>query len=65
MNITVNGEVICFEGGSIELLLKQRENNIKTTIVELNGNIVPSSDFAITELTDGDILELVQFVGGG
>jgi sulfur carrier protein len=34
-------------------------------ITELNGTIVPSDQWALTSLKDGDALELVTFVGGG
>jgi thiamine biosynthesis protein ThiS len=34
-------------------------------IAELNGAIVPSDQWAQTNLQDGDALELVTFVGGG
>lgn len=33
--------------------------------VELNGVIVPRTEYANILLTDEDILEIVQFVGGG
>jgi len=34
-------------------------------ITELNGTIVPSAQWAQTNLQDGDALEIVTFVGGG
>ena len=33
--------------------------------VELNRNIVPRDQWAATKLSEGDQLEIVQFVGGG
>ena len=33
--------------------------------VELNGNIVPRTEWASTGLANGDRLEIVHFVGGG
>jgi len=33
--------------------------------VEQNGTIVPRSEFATREVTEGDKLEIVHFVGGG
>ncbi|MCL2142967.1 MAG: sulfur carrier protein ThiS [Methanomassiliicoccaceae archaeon] len=33
--------------------------------VEVNGNIVPRSDYSITVLKDDDSVEIVGFVGGG
>jgi len=37
----------------------------KHVITELNGAIIPSDQWAKTNLQDGDALELVTFVGGG
>lgn len=33
--------------------------------VELNGTICRRSDHAVQKILDGDILEIVSFVGGG
>lgn len=37
----------------------------KTTVVQRNGDIVPRTEYAATRLCDGDVLELIRFVGGG
>lgn len=37
----------------------------KRLAIEKNGEIVPRSTFATTELRDGDKLEIVGAVGGG
>jgi thiamine biosynthesis protein ThiS len=34
-------------------------------VVEINGTIFPPDTHHITELKTGDVIELVQFVGGG
>lgn len=62
--ITVNGEKLDFSG-TIAELLDVMEYNGKRVAVELNENIVPKSDYSITEVSDGDKLEVVRFVGGG
>ena len=33
--------------------------------VERNGNIVPKAQYSATTLADGDVVEIVRFVGGG
>lgn len=33
--------------------------------VELNEEILPKSNYAATVLKDGDVVEIVNFVGGG
>jgi sulfur carrier protein len=37
----------------------------KRLAIELNGEIVPRSQFSATLLADGDVLEIVGAVGGG
>ena len=46
-------------------LLREREHDATAVVVEHNGRIVPAADFAATALNEGDVLEIVQFVGGG
>ena len=33
--------------------------------VERNGDIVPKAQYSATTLADGDVVEIVRFVGGG
>lgn len=37
----------------------------KRIAVERNGEIVPKAQYEKTVLADGDVLEIVRFVGGG
>lgn len=62
--ITVNGEKLEFSGKVAELL-DVLEYNGKRVAVELNENIVPKAQYESTEVSDGDKLEIVRFVGGG
>ncbi|MGM9989894.1 sulfur carrier protein ThiS [Desulfovibrio piger] len=66
MQLTINGEACtCAEGLTVAALLREREHDATTVVVEHNGRIVPAADFAATALNEGDVLEIVQFVGGG
>lgn len=66
MLLTVNGEQGEYADGlTVADLLHQRGHNPAVVVVERNGEIVPAADFAATQLQAGDVLELVQFVGGG
>ena len=66
MDVIVNGETeTCTEAASVADLLQTRGHDPKTVVVEHNGNIVPADAFAATQLHGGDVLEIVQFVGGG
>ncbi len=62
--ITVNGEKLDFSG-TVEELLDVLKYNGKRVAVELNENIVPKAEYGSTEVSDGDKLEIVRFVGGG
>ena len=62
----INGEACtCAEGLTVAALLREREHDATAVVVEHNGQIVPAADFAATALNEGDVLEIVQFVGGG
>ena len=64
--LTINGEACtCAEGLTVAALLREREHDATAVVVEHNGQIVPAADFAATALNEGDVLEIVQFVGGG
>ncbi|MGE0874693.1 MAG: sulfur carrier protein ThiS [Burkholderiales bacterium] len=66
MNVTVNGAEHRFEAPmDIAELLKKLELAGKKVAVERNGEIVPRSAHAATELAEGDRLEIVVAVGGG
>jgi thiamine biosynthesis protein ThiS len=66
MEVTINGETrVARQGDSVESLLKSLGLVPNKVAVERNGEIVPRSRYALTDLQDGDRLEIVQFVGGG
>ena len=66
MTIIVNGKERELAGGATVLaLLEALQMEIERVAVELNRTILPKNRFAETALTDGDSLEIVQFVGGG
>jgi thiamine biosynthesis protein ThiS len=52
-------------GSSIADLVSGIGLDPKKVAVELNGEIAPRSTLAEVALSDGDVLEIVHFVGGG
>ena len=64
--IRVNGQEKPLDA---ELLLSdflEQEGYLRARIaVELNGEIIPGSQYGKMRLKDGDVLEVVSFVGGG
>jgi thiazole synthase len=66
ITLTVNGAPRRIVAGStIADLVTALELNPQKVAVERNGEIAPRSTLAQIELSDGDILEIVHFVGGG
>jgi sulfur carrier protein len=46
-------------------LLKQLDIHQATVIAEIDGKIIAREDFSQTQLSSGQRIELVRFVGGG
>ena len=66
LSLTVNGEPRhIVSGASIADLVRNLELDPAKVAVERNGVIVPRSTLAQAALGDGDVLEIVHFVGGG
>ncbi|MEE0868168.1 MAG: sulfur carrier protein ThiS [Ruminococcus sp.] len=63
--ICINGEKIEKEEIKISSYLEENKINPQRIAVELNGEILPKSLYGDTVLKDGDIVEIVNFVGGG
>lgn len=62
----VNGEICtCESEMTVQSLLEQRGHDPKRVAVERNGAIVPRARFAEERLHEDDVIEVVQFVGGG
>ena len=69
MKLQINGEQRDFDAlpGSFTLavLLETLAMKADRVAVELNLDIVPRDRWSITQLHEGDKLEIVHFVGGG
>ncbi len=65
MKIVINGQEQTFTPTTLALLIEQLGMKQDRVAVELNRNIVPRAEWAATNLTEGDQLEIVHFVGGG
>ncbi len=63
--VKINGESIDAIGISIEKWLVDAGYDTKRVAVELNGDILPKSQYGNTYFNDGDSVEVVSFVGGG
>jgi thiamine biosynthesis protein ThiS len=66
VEIRLNGEPCSVgDGISIVQLLEHLGLGERRVAVERNRDIVPRDDYASTRLEAGDVVEVVQFVGGG
>jgi thiamine biosynthesis protein ThiS len=66
ISITLNGEPRTIGAGlSVAALAEVIGLNPKKIAVERNLEIVPRSTLSNVIITDGDVLEIVHFVGGG
>ena len=63
---TVNGTKKELQGVfSLKEYLEQNGYVISQIAVELNEEILPKTEYVSTVLKDGDVMEIVSFMGGG
>ena len=66
MTVVVNGEEMAVDDNlTVRGLIEQMELTEGPVAVERNGEVVPRAQHRDTALVDGDVLEIVHFVGGG
>ena len=66
LSVTVNGAPMrVSSGASVADLLERLGVANPRVAVERNKEIVPRAQHASTRLADGDVLEVVELVGGG
>ena len=65
MQLQVNGDSLEFDGQTVSDLLARLEIQGRRLAVEVNRDIIPKSEHAAYQLSDGDIVEIVHAIGGG
>lgn len=64
--LKLNGNPINInQGQTLQNILDAAGFNPEQVVAELNGIIVDRRQYVVTLLNDGDVLEVVTFVGGG
>ena len=63
--VKINGEAIPAEGKSVSSYLAEAGYDSRAVAVEYNETILPKADYAATILAEGDVVEIVCFMGGG
>ena len=66
MKITVNQKSLVFDDKiSLERSLVNLAVTTKYMAVEVNKTIIPKSEYVEYQLKDGDVVEVINAVGGG
>ncbi len=65
MNITLNGESKATQAATVAALVAELALNTRQVAIERNREIVPRSTYETATLAEGDVLEIVAFIGGG
>ncbi len=63
--VKINGDVADLAGKTVEDYLKTTNYDPLRIAIERNGEIVPKARYGEVVLEDGDVIEVVRFVGGG
>jgi thiamine biosynthesis protein ThiS len=66
MRLTINGEIKDnILAASLQGLLEELGITPGRVAVEVNMQVIKKSDYESFRLNDGDVIEIVSFVGGG
>jgi thiamine biosynthesis protein ThiS len=66
MQLTINGTTRdVHQAATVEQLLAELSLDPRAVVVELNRVIVRRPAIAATPVSEGDVVEIVHFVGGG
>jgi thiamine biosynthesis protein ThiS len=64
--VRLNGGVATVpDGATVAALLESGRLQPARVAVELNGRVLPRTEYPRVVLMEGDVVEVVQFVGGG
>jgi len=65
LKIILNGKETDFNDTKLSMLLEQSKVDSGMVVVEKNGEIVHREKYTSELLKEGDVIEIVGFVGGG
>jgi thiamine biosynthesis protein ThiS len=66
MQLTINGAARTIgDAATVEAMLRELGLDPRGVVVELNRSIVRRANVGDTPVRDGDVVEIVHFVGGG
>ncbi len=66
MRLKINGETVeNIRATNVTELLDEMHVQTGRVAVEVNMSVIKKTDFSACRLKDGDVVEIVNFVGGG
>jgi len=65
LNVTINGDAKRVEAGTVAEMVRALGLNPEKLAVERNREIVPRGSLDMVMVEEGDVFEIVHFVGGG
>jgi sulfur carrier protein len=65
ITLTLNGEERQTSSSTIAELLTEIDAPIRGIAIEKNSEIIPKSSHAESMLKEGDVVEIISFIGGG
>ena len=63
--VTINVNSVYAAGMTITAYHEKADNYPRVVDVERNEEIVPKNEYDSTKLSEGDVIEIVTFMGGG
>lgn len=63
--VKINGTEMDVAGVLLSDYLAGTSYDVKRIAIERNGEILPKAKYSETVIQDGDVIEVVSFVGGG
>lgn len=63
--VKINSQPVNADGLSLQAYINNTGYNLNHIAVEINGKIIPKTEYETTQIMDGDEIEIVHFVGGG
>ncbi len=66
MRVTVNGDVCELRDGvTVEEFVRELGFAARRNADEVNLDVLPRAEYVTRRLREGDVVEIVQFIGGG
>jgi sulfur carrier protein len=65
MQVKINGKAEEFSGGTVLDLLQAKKIEPQMVAVEVNDSVLDRNHLATTNLSDGDRVEFLFYMGGG